>query len=148
MDLYCHDWLDAKTLSPQPYFLNTLLEIRETGRAAAIDFRYGRFTLLDQADPRKLACIVPGEELLFFLKFPFGADTMNISACHHVSNRDLWNSLLTFRNSLYLGNTMSLKRTPAKIVRRYVLRLDERHFGGIVRRAYSLLRVRLLKNSW
>jgi hypothetical protein len=79
------------------------LQIAETGRAAAIDFRRGRFALLDRPDPGKLAGILPGEELLFFLKFPWGADTLHITACFQVTHAERWRRLMRFRHSLYAG---------------------------------------------
>lgn len=81
----------------------THLEIRETGRAAAIDFRKGRMWFLNRPDPAKLAGRLPAEMLLCFLKLPWGADTLHITACFHVTHSERWRSLLRFRHSLYLG---------------------------------------------
>jgi hypothetical protein len=81
----------------------THLQIRETGRALSLDFRRGRVGLRDEPVPRLLAGIVPAEELLHFLRFPWGADTLHVSACFHVVREERWRRLLRFRDTLYHG---------------------------------------------
>jgi len=81
----------------------THLQVEETGRALSLDFRRGRVAMRERPHPDRLAGIVPAEELLFFLKFPWGADTLNVSACFHVVDEGRWRRLLRFRHSLYVG---------------------------------------------
>lgn len=81
----------------------THLEIAETGRALAIDFLRGRAAMLSRPAPGRLAGVLPGDELLYFLRFPWGADTLNITACFRVTDPVRWRRLLRFRNSLYTG---------------------------------------------
>ncbi len=78
-------------------------QIQESGHALAIDFLRGRAAILGSPHPQKLAGVLPGEELLYFLKYPWGADTLNITACFRVVNALRWRRLLRFRNALYRG---------------------------------------------
>jgi len=79
----------------------THLQIRETGRAAVIDFKKKKFIFQEKPDKDKLAGILPAEELLFFIKFPWGGDTLNITSCFYVVNPSKWKRLLYFREFLY-----------------------------------------------
>ena len=40
-------------------------------------------------------------DLNCFFKFPWGADTMNITSCFEVYNKGLWKANLTFRDRQY-----------------------------------------------
>jgi hypothetical protein len=45
--------------------------------------------------------VLPGEELLVFLRFPWGADTLNITACVQVRKPFAWRWLTYFRHGVY-----------------------------------------------
>lgn len=85
----------------------THLQIRETGRTAIIDFRKKRFKIVDKLQKDKLAGILPAEELLLFLKFPWGADTLNITSCFYVVNPSRWKRLLYFKEQMYRKRPLS-----------------------------------------
>jgi len=91
-------------LLPPP---ETHLKILETGKAAVIDFRKGEFRIESEPDKSKLAGILPSEELWFFLKYPYGADTLNITSCFYVVDQFKWKRLLYYRDSLYRKKTFS-----------------------------------------
>jgi len=77
------------------------LEILETGEAVAVDLRRGRIAMLDHPNPQRFVARLPSEELLFFLKFPWGADTLNITACTYVMRPFYWRWLTYFIHLLY-----------------------------------------------
>jgi len=85
----------------------THLQILETGRAAIIDFGKKQFRIEAKSEKDKLAGILPSEELLFFLKYPWGADTLNITSCFYVTNPKKWKYLLGYRELLYRTRPLS-----------------------------------------
>jgi hypothetical protein len=112
----------------------THLEIKETGRAAAIDWEKGAFTIFDRADRRKLAATVPGEELLYFFKSPHGGGLFYAS-CFHVVNKQRWQELLRLRNEVGRADPSRIS-----VLKRYVAKLDRKYFGGITRACYRRIR--------
>jgi len=50
---------------------------------------------------KKHAGVLHSEDFLFFLKFPWGADTLNITSCFEVKQPHLWRNILTFKDQLY-----------------------------------------------
>ena len=50
---------------------------------------------------KRHAGVLHSEEFLFFLKFPWGADTLNITSCFEVKQPHLWRNILTFKDQLY-----------------------------------------------
>jgi len=85
----------------------THLQIRETGRAAIIDFKKKQFRIEEKPQKDKLAGILPAEELLLFLKFPWGADTLNITSCFYVVNPLRWKRLMYYKEFLYRKRPLS-----------------------------------------
>tara|TARA_Y100000592_G_C5477915_1_gene323491 strand:+ start:3325 stop:4512 length:1188 start_codon:yes stop_codon:yes gene_type:complete len=49
----------------------------------------------------KHAGLLHSEDFLFFLKFPWGADTLNITSCFEVKQPNLWRNILIFKDQLY-----------------------------------------------
>lgn len=45
--------------------------------------------------------ILPSEEFISFLKFPWGADTLNITSCFDVIDTHAWRQLLIWKDQLY-----------------------------------------------
>jgi L-ascorbate metabolism protein UlaG (beta-lactamase superfamily) len=115
----------------------THLEIRETGRAVAIDCRRGRFELREQADPRRLAVVLPGDELLHFLRSPNGS-SVQFGSCLHVVDRERWWRLRQFRDSL----DRSLAHHFLWSARRRIAGLDQRLLGARLTRWSAPLRTR------
>ena len=109
------------------------LEIRETGRAASIDFRGGRFAILQCPNPRRLVMRVPAEELLFFLKDPMGGEALHFSSCFQVADLGKWKLLRRFRYSLSPGGP----NPHASRIRSYIRGLDRRYFGAIFSRSWA-----------
>ena len=91
----------------------TCVEIMDTAQVAVIDCRRGRFLLRTRAESDAPVASLPADELLFFLRFPWGADTLNITGCFRLVDRMRWQQLLYFRHSLY--------RWPSQGMWRYVL---------------------------
>ncbi|MBA3563362.1 MAG: MBL fold metallo-hydrolase [Gammaproteobacteria bacterium] len=108
----------------------TQLEIRETGRALALDFRRGRVELLEQGDPQKLVISAPAEELLFFLKSPRGGD-IAFGSCFDVLDLFRWRRLRRFRSC----------RSVAEAARRRIWKLDRQLLGARLRSLRQRLRL-------
>tara|TARA_A200000159_G_scaffold164833_1_gene196650 strand:+ start:8619 stop:9803 length:1185 start_codon:yes stop_codon:yes gene_type:complete len=51
-------------------------------------------------DP-KCTGILPAEEFISFLRFPWGADTLNITSCFDVVDAQAWKQLLVWKDQLY-----------------------------------------------
>ena len=45
--------------------------------------------------------ILPAEEFLSFLKFPWGADTLNITSCFDIIDKPSWRNMLIWKDQLY-----------------------------------------------
>ena len=45
--------------------------------------------------------ILPSEEFHFFLKYPWGADTLNITSCFEIKNKVMWRKILEFKDMIY-----------------------------------------------
>lgn len=115
----------------------THLEIKETGRAAAIDWENGTFAIFDRADPRKLAVTVPGEELLYFFKSPHGG-SLFYGSCFQVVNKQRWQELLRLRNAVAQADPSRIS-----VLMRYLAKLDRKYFGGMTRSGYLRIRAGL-----
>lgn len=70
----------------------------------AIDFSNKRVELKERAtcNPAYIAGITSSEELNSYLKFPWGADTLNITGAFEIRNEILWKNMLIFRDMLYV----------------------------------------------
>jgi hypothetical protein len=80
------------------------------GRAIELDYRHGRVDLVERPDPRRVIGEAPAEQILFYLAWPFGADTLNIGACARVFDRWQWRRMIHFRIALYkLGGDASAR---------------------------------------
>jgi hypothetical protein len=113
----------------------THLQVRETGRVAAVDCRRGRFELRDAADPRRLAVVIPGDELLYFLRSPHGA-SVYFGSCYEVVDADRWRRLRGFRAAMLLGLAGYFRG----IARARLARLDRRFLGTRLRAWQARLR--------
>ena len=49
-----------------------------------------------------LAGTLTGEELTCYLDMPWGADTLNITACFDIHNRELWENFKIAREKMYV----------------------------------------------
>jgi hypothetical protein len=115
------------------------LKIRETGQAVAIDFRCGRFVILDRPNPQKLVLTVPGEDLLVFLKAPIGGAALYFSSCLHVVDLEKWERLQSFRDSLSLDTA----KLHVSYMKSFIAKLDRKYFGAILGRGYAKVKTRL-----
>jgi hypothetical protein len=113
----------------------THLRVRETGRVLAIDCRRGRCGLRGEADPRRLAVDIPGEELLYFLTSPQGA-SVYFGSCYHVHDAERWRRLRIFREQLASGPLRHL----ATLARASLARMDRARFGSRLHRGYARIR--------
>ena len=52
-------------------------------------------------DPNIIAGITSSEEIYAYLKFPWGADTLNVTGCFEIKNETIWKTMLQYRDSLY-----------------------------------------------
>ena len=69
-----------------------------------VDFRGLRFGFSESIDPQlneRVAGILPLEEFESFLKFDWGADTLNVTAAFEIVNPQVWQNILLFRDFLY-----------------------------------------------
>jgi ribonuclease BN (tRNA processing enzyme) len=63
--------------------------------------RVAKFVEKQEQDDANVAGKLHSEELLFFLRFPWGADTLNITSCFEIKNEELWKNILHFKDHLY-----------------------------------------------
>jgi L-ascorbate metabolism protein UlaG (beta-lactamase superfamily) len=98
--------------------------LRGRGRAAMLDLRGARFGLLEQAEAQVVAEL-DAEDLLFLLRFPWGADTLYISSCFVVRDAARWNELIAFRHGMYTTHLTSRDR-----LKMAVKRADRALLGG------------------
>ena len=61
----------------------------------------GSFLKIEEINQENVAGILPSEEFYFFLKHPWGADTLNITSCFEVKNHELWKKALIYKDQLY-----------------------------------------------
>jgi len=68
-----------------------------------IDFKNKEISFIEAIDydESMVAGITSSDEINSYLKFPWGADTLNITAAFEILNEDLWRNMLVFRDSLY-----------------------------------------------
>ena len=81
--------------------------IRDTRRGAMLDLRGSRFQLLDRPDERELIAELDAEDLLFMLRFPWGADTLYVSSCFVARDMQRWGRLIAFRHGIYTAPVSS-----------------------------------------
>jgi len=81
--------------------------IRDTGRGAMLDLRGARFQLLDRPDEREVIAELDAEDLLFMLRFPWGADTLYVSSCFVARDMQRWGQLIAFRHGMYTAPVSS-----------------------------------------
>ncbi len=69
-----------------------------------IDFKNEEINFIEAIDydESMVAGITSSDEINSYLKFPWGADTLNITAAFEILNEDLWRNMLVFRDSLYV----------------------------------------------
>ena len=90
--------LEVENNAPQEVHL----ELFDNDKSFSIDFSNKRFGFIDKVDDNLLIGRLPMEELFSFLKFPWGADTLNITSCFDKINDGLWRNFLVYRDSLYI----------------------------------------------
>jgi UDP-MurNAc hydroxylase len=56
----------------------------------------------EDCDPSMIAGSTSSDEINSYLKFPWGADTLNITAAFEIHNENLWSNMLIFRDRLYV----------------------------------------------
>jgi hypothetical protein len=106
-----------------------LFELSGRTTVFGLDFRNRRTRILSEGDGVVVGCVAPSA-LLAFCRFPWGADTLNISALGQMYEPARWWWLLYFRHACYrFSHTKGLKR------------VFLRAFGGLAVRAAAQLRV-------
>ena len=72
-------------------------------RTLKCNFNSKKFSFVEKSDAPswRIAGILPTEEWEAFLKFPWGADTLNITSCFDKTNPELWNKMIQWRDGLY-----------------------------------------------
>ena len=77
------------------------LEIVDHLWNVSVDLSQRRIKIIETVDPTKLSCRLPAEDVVTLFKFPWGADTINISATFDIINKNIWHSLVCFIGDLY-----------------------------------------------
>jgi hypothetical protein len=113
------------------------LEIKETGRAAVIDWDNGTFTISDKADPARLVLTAPAEELLYFFTSPNG-DSIYFGSCLRVARSKGLYDLLALRRKL-----RGLHPSRILMLKWHVAQLDRNYLGGTVKSLYRRVRSHL-----
>lgn len=103
--------------------------LRDSGRGALLDLRGARFELLEKPDERQVVAEIDADDLLFMLRYPWGADTFYISSCFVARDMERWTQLLAFRHGMYATPVTSLDR-----LKMAVKRGDRALFGGSLTR--------------
>jgi len=101
---------DAKVLSSGNRWLKNIkdkmpenimaLDLYDDERKFVLDFENKKCYFTNN-DVNTIA-ILPKEELNFFLKFPWGADTLNITSCFEIYDNQRWRFLLEYKDSMYV----------------------------------------------
>ena len=80
-----------------------ILEFFDYDKNLVIDTTNKQFNFItkEQTPPQWIAGILPGEELLAYLKTPWGGDTLNITGTFIKKNQQLWHIFLMAREHLY-----------------------------------------------
>jgi len=79
----------------------THLEIVDHDWNVSVNLRSNQINVIKDLDEEKLGGSLPGEEFISLFKFPWGADTLNISAAFNVYNKQKWYDLVGFVGGLY-----------------------------------------------
>ena len=99
-EVYVHQtksYIKLHQVAPNPLYL----KFYDHERYFGIDFRRLRYGFFDSIETDRLAGILPLEEFESFLKFDWGADTLNVTAAFEVINAEVWSNLLIYRDFLY-----------------------------------------------
>jgi hypothetical protein len=99
--------------------------LRDSGRGALIDFRNACFRLLNRPSEATLVAELDAEDLLFLLRFPWGADTLFVSSCFAVRDAQRWFQLISFCHSMYTTPMASADR-----IERFVRRIERTLLRG------------------
>jgi hypothetical protein len=80
-----------------------ILEFFDYDKNLLIDTKNKQFLFISKNEtPQQwVAGVLPGEELLAYLKTPWGADTLNITGCFIKKNPNIWHPFLSARENLY-----------------------------------------------
>lgn len=83
-----------------------VLKLGDVNRYFVLDLRRCEIRFLQDLssegmDSRDVAGVLNGEDLLFFLRFPWGADTLNITAAFKVLRPFQWWWLVYFKHAIY-----------------------------------------------
>ena len=79
----------------------THLEIVDHDWNVSVNLRSNQINVIKDLEKEKLGGSLPGEEFISLFKFPWGADTLNISAAFNVYNKQKWYDLVGFVGGLY-----------------------------------------------
>jgi hypothetical protein len=81
-----------------------IIEFFDYEKSLFIDTHDLKFDFLsnDEVNEDIVAVKLPSEELVNYLKTPWGGDTLNITGCFLVKNKQLWQNLLEARENLYI----------------------------------------------
>jgi len=95
--------LSIQNINPSHVPPELIFEFYDKKEVFKIDCQKGTCAFVDKelAEKDKIAGILPSEELYSFFKFPWGADTLNITSCFKIKNKHLWRKMLTFKDALY-----------------------------------------------
>ena len=68
------------------------------------NFKEKTFEFIEESEKETqvpISGILPAEEFLSFLKFPWGADTLNITSCFDIIDKPSWRNMLIWKDQLY-----------------------------------------------
>jgi len=94
---------DIKQLNKRPTPPELIFQFYDKESFFKIDCAALTCSFVDEKDveQEKIAGILPSDELYSFFKFPWGADTLNITSCFEIKNSSLWRNMLIFKDQLY-----------------------------------------------
>lgn len=81
-----------------------ILEFFDYEKNLLIDTHKNKFIFIEKNETPSelLAGILPSQELLVYLRTPWGGDTLNITGAFIVKNRSIWSNFLMARERLYI----------------------------------------------
>lgn len=87
-----HAFASKTKQQSNPWLLpsETCFLLSDLNRVAVLNLRKGTFSIREKRSRDCYAGALPSEEFLFFMKFPWGADTLNITGAFDILNQFQW----------------------------------------------------------
>jgi hypothetical protein len=95
--------------------MKTAYLLQDIGQYLLLDYKNEHSRIADAPGPHTLAGSLPAEEAFFFLNFPWGADTLNITSSFYVHDHFAWRWSLYLKHLLYVVRPTALRHLIAPL---------------------------------